>query len=217
MAGTAVRTWRSVRAEKVLLKALILVCCMGLFLGGCGPRSGLYPESTLGTPEHHVYNGFALFRMERPGDAQREFEQALMLDPKCSGAYMGIAWVEGQKGDFSSAFASMTHAKEVAEKNEEKALVEVGFMGLYTMQKGPGWVQRVEQSFTSAFALAEDLPEAYFQLGIAYKQADRFAEAERAFKRVIWIHGSLVSEAKEELESVREILRAGPRSPSTPE
>ena len=217
MVVSAVKTWRSVRAEKVLLKALTLICCMGFFFGGCGPRSGLYPESTLGTPEHHVFNGFALFRMERSDDAQREFEQALRLDPRCSGAYMGIGWVEGQKENFSAAFASMTQAKEVAEKNEERALVEVGFMGLYTMQKGPDWVQRVEQSFTAASSLAEDLPEAYFYLGIAYKQAYRFADAEKAFKKVIWIHQSLVPEAKEELESVRKIPRAGPRSPSTPE
>jgi cytochrome c-type biogenesis protein CcmH/NrfG len=37
--------------------------------------------------------------MERIEDAQREFEQALRLDPKCPGAYMGIGWVEGRKGD----------------------------------------------------------------------------------------------------------------------
>ena len=118
---SAVRTWRIERAEKVSLKALTLICCMGFFLGGCGPRSGLYPESTLGTPEHHVFNGFALLRMERAEDAQREFEQALRLDPRCSGAYRGIGWIEGQKGDFSAAFASMTQAKEIAEKNRGKS------------------------------------------------------------------------------------------------
>ncbi len=213
----AVRTWKSMRAKKMLAKALALICCMGFVLGGCGPRSGLYPESTLGTPGHQVFNGCASLRMGRADDAQREFEQALRLDPRCSGAYRGIGWVEGQKGDFSAAFASMAQAKEVAEKNEEKALVEVGFMGLYTMQKGADWVQRVEQSFTAASSLAEDLPEAYFYLGIAYKQAYRFADAEKAFKTVIWIHQSLFPEAKEELESVEKILRPGPRSPITPE
>jgi tetratricopeptide (TPR) repeat protein len=210
----AVKTWQPVRAVKRVLKALSLICCAGFLLGGCGARAGLYPESTLGTPEHHVFNGFALLRMERPEDAQREFEQALKLDPNCSGAYTGIAWVEGRKGDFAGAFALMSRAKEAAVQNEEKALVEVGYMGLYTMQKGPDWVQRVERSFASASSLAEDLPEAYFQLGIAYKQASRFTDAERAFKKVIWIHGSLYSEAKEELESLRDPQRIGPSSPS---
>jgi tetratricopeptide (TPR) repeat protein len=176
----------------------------------------LYPESTLGTPEHHVFNGFRLLRMQRPEDARWEFEQALRLDPRCSGAHTGVAWVEGEKGDFSAAFASMASAKETAERDEEKAFVEVGFMGLYTMQKGPDWVQRVERSFMSASSLVEDLPEAYFQLGVAYKQAYRFAEAEKAFKRVIWIHGSLVAEAREELDSMRNIPTAGPGSLSTP-
>jgi tetratricopeptide (TPR) repeat protein len=199
----------------VLLKALAVMCCMGFFLGGCGPRSGLYPESTLGTPEHHVLNGFALLKMERPDDAQREFEQALRLDPKCSGAYRGIGWVEGRKGNFSAAFASMTQAREVAEKNEERALVEVGFLALYTMQKGPDWVQRAEQSFKAASLLAEDLPEAYFYLGIAYKQASRLADAEKAFERVLRINRSLVRESEEELASVRKILNPGSGTPST--
>ena len=198
-----------------MLKALAVVCCMGFFLGGCGPRSGLYPESTLGTPEHHVFNGFALLKMERPDDAQREFEQALRLDPKCSGAYRGIGWVEGRKGNFSAAFASMTQAREVAEKNEERALVEVGFLALYTMQKGPDWVQRAEQSFKAASLLAEDLPEAYFYLGIAYKQASRLADAEKAFERVLRINRSLVRESEEELASVRKILNPGSGTPST--
>ena len=214
--ASAVRSWRSVKAERLLLEALALLCCMGLFTAGCGPRSGMYPESTLGTPEHHVFNGFALLKIERTEDAQREFEQALRLDPKCSGAYRGIGWIEGRKGDFSAAFASMSRAKEIAEKNSEKALVEVGFMGLYTMQKGPDWMPRVEQSFRTACSLEEDLPEAYFHLGMAYKEARRYADAEKAFKKVIWIHGSLVSESKEELASIQEILRAGPNPPSSP-
>ena len=213
----AVKTWRSAGTGKVFLGALTLIYCLGFFFGGCGPRSTLYPESTLGTPEHHVFNGFKLLRMQRTDDAQFEFEQALKLDPRCSGAYVGIAWVEGGKGDFSAAFASMAHAKEIAEKNEEKAFVEVGFMGLYTMQKSADWVQRVERSFVSASSLVEDLPETYFQLGVAYRQAYRFAEAEKAFRKVLWIHGSLVAEAKEELDSMRDIPRTGPGSLAIPE
>ena len=86
-------------------------------------------------------------------------------------------------------------------------------MGLYTMQKGPDWLQRAEQSFNAASSLEEDLPEAYFYLGIAYKEAHRYAEAEKAFRKVIWIHGYLLPEAEEELASIQEILRADPRSP----
>jgi len=212
-----VKTWRHGKREKILAGALVLTCGLWLFLGACGPRSGLYPESTLGTPEHYVFNGFALLKMGRPEDAQREFEQALRLDPKCSGAYRGIGWVAGRKGDFPAAFASMAQAKKVAEQNEEKALVEVGFMGLHTMQKGPDWIQRVEKSFTAARALAGNLPEAYFQLGMAYKQAHRFVDAEKAFERVIEMNRSLVPEAKEELESLREIRSPGPSSPRAPQ
>ncbi len=203
---------RSAGVEAAVLKALTLLCCMGLFLGGCGPRSGLVPEGRLGTPEHHVFNGFALLRMERPDEAQWEFEQALRLDPKCSGAYRGLGWIEGRKGQFAEAFALMTRAQETAERNEEKALAEVGFMGIYTVQRPPDWVEQVEQRFRAACSFEEDLPEAYFYLGIAYKQAHRYADAEKAFKKVIWIHGSLLSEAKEELQSIQQTPGAGPGS-----
>ena len=49
-------------------------------LSACGPRSGGYPYSELDTPEQRVYNGFAFLKKERLADAQREFEQALLLD-----------------------------------------------------------------------------------------------------------------------------------------
>jgi len=210
---SAVKTWRPGKKEKIWVEALILTCSVWLFLGACGPRSGSYPEGTLGTPEHCVFNGFALLKMGRTEDAQREFAQALRLDPKCSGAYRGMGWVAGRKGNFPAAFASMDQARETAVQNEEKALVEVGFMGLYTMQKRPDWIERVEKSFTKARALEENLPEAYFQLGLAYKQAYRFSDAEKAFGRVIDINRSLVPEAKEELESLREVRSPGPGSP----
>jgi tetratricopeptide (TPR) repeat protein len=154
--------------------------------------------------------------MERPDDAQREFEQALRIDPRCAGAYRGVGLIEGRKGQFAAAFASMGKAKELAELNQEKALVEAGFMGLYTMQKGPDWVQRVEQSFRAACSLEADLPEAYFRLGLAYKEVHRYADAEKAFKKVIWIHGAFLHEAREELDSIQKILKAGPGSASTP-
>lgn len=214
---SAVKTWRPGKREKILAEALVLACSVWFFLGACGPRSGLYPESTLGTPEHYVFNGFALLKMGRPEDAQREFEQALRLDAKCSGAHRGIGWVAGRNGDFPAAFASMAQAKEAAVQNEDKALVEVGFMGLYTMQKGPDWIQRVEKSFTAASALAGNLPEAHFQLGMAYKQAHRFVDAEKAFERVIELDRSLVPEAREELEWLRRIMTPGPTSPPAPQ
>lgn len=208
------KTGSSPRGGKILNEVLVLACGVWLFLGACAPRPGLYPESTLGTPEHCVFNGFVLLKMGRPEDAQREFEQALRLDPKCSGAHRGIGWVAGGRGDFPAAFAAMAQAKEAAVQDEDKALVEVGFMGLYTMQKGPDWIQRVERSFFAARAIIEDLPEAYFQLGVAYKQAQRFVEAEKAFQRVIELDRTLVPEAKEELESLRRLM--SPKPTSTP-
>ena len=211
------KTRRPGKREEFLAEALVLTCGLLLFLVACGPRSGLYPESTLGTPEHYVFNGFALLKMERPEDAQREFEQALRLDPNCSGAYRGIGWIEGRKGHFPAAFAWMTQAKGLAQEKREKALVEVGYMGLHRMQKGSDWVQRVEENFRAASSLEEDLPEAYFELGMAYKQAHRHADAEKAFKKVIWIHDSLVPEAKQELESLREMRSPGPSSTRPPQ
>ena len=188
------------------------VLLLGSLLSACGPRYGGYPYSELDTPEQHVYNGFAFLKKERLTDAQREFEQALVLDPKCSPAFRGIGLVYGMKGDFTRAFDAMERALALGKDNSDQALAEVGMMSLFRMERSPGWLDEVMARFARAVSLDKQLPEAYLELGVAYKVAYRFQEAEEAFNRVLEINTRLVHEAREEINLLKKIERAAPRS-----
>jgi len=179
-------------------------------LEGCSPRSGGYPEGLLETPEMHTFNGFRLLRKERLADAQREFEHALKLNRAYSPALRGTGLIQGMRGNFASAFESMEQAKKSAQKPEDEALAYVGVMQLNVMKKGPGWLVEVEENFSRASSFEKDLPEAYYQMGMAYQYAYRFAESEVAFERVLKIDRSFQNEAREQLERVRKIERAMP-------
>lgn len=188
------------------LLALFLLLC------ACGPQLGGYPYSVLNTPEQRAFNGFSFLRQERLSDAQREFEEALLLEPKSSAALRGIGLVYGMKKDFGRAFEAMAMAGAYAENLEDRARAEVGMMSLYAMEKSEGWLLRVESGFQKALSLSGELPEAYLELGLAYKHAYRSRDAEEAFQKVLKLNTTLLNEAREEIDLLKKIEKAAPRS-----
>ena len=185
-----------------------------LIAGGCAPKARV-PISTLDTPEHHVLSGMKLLESGWLLDAEREFTQAKELDHKYSPAYRGLGLVFGYKGDFNSAFKTMSQAEKLAQSKEESALTYVGIMRLYTQQKGKGWLEDVERYFEKArktLTYLPDLPDPYFHMGIAYKEAYRFTNAAEAFKKVMEVNKALVGKAERQLKLVQKIERAMPET-----
>ena len=183
-----------------------------LLLGGCAPMTRV-PITTLDTPEHHAYSGMRLLEKGKVADAEREFDSAMALDQKYAAAHRGLGIVLGYKGDSEAAFQYMSKAEELAEGKQEKALAYVGFMRLYTQQKGEGWLEEVESYFRKAMKTLRDLPEMpdpYYYMGIAYKEAFRFSDAAGAFKKVLEINKTLMREADRQLTLVKKIERAMP-------
>lgn len=195
-----------------ILGSFITIVSFLLLLGGCSlePRP---PESFLDTPEHHVFNGFKLIKRGWLDDAQREFEIALQFSPKYSPAHRGMGLVYGMKKQFHPAFKFMQHAKDYAEKKEDKALAFTGFMRLYTMEKEKGWLEKVEENFDGAKTIKDDLPDAYYYMGIAYKYGYRFNESDNAFKKVLEINSEYSEEAEQQLRIIQKIKKAMPESP----
>jgi len=184
-------------------------------IGGCAPRARM-PIPTLGTPEHHTDSGMKLLEQGKLVDAEREFELAMELDCCYAPAYRGLAIVVGYRGESKAALRYMTKAEELAEGKQEKAMAHVGFMRLYTQQNGEGWLERVENCFRDAMKTLRDLPEMpdpYYHMGIAYKEAFRFSDAAGAFKKVLEINKTLMSEADHQLTVVQKIGRAMPTTP----
>ena len=192
MGPISTRMFRKVLGAFLLAFLLVLGCTQT-------PRA---PEDVLDTPAHHVSSGFKFLQKNYDADAQREFELALQLDPHYSAAHRGLGLVYGKMQQFEPAFDAMRKARDDADDGEQKALAYVGFMRLYTMHQKPGWLQQVEERFEDALKWRNDLPQAYFYMGLAYKQANRMGDAAQSFKQVLTLNQSLVKEAREELATL---------------
>jgi len=185
-----------------------------LIIGGCAPKARRL-ISALDTPEHHVFSGMKLLESGKLFDAEREFRLAKELDHKYSPAYRGLGLVLGYKGDFKSAFKTMSQAKELAESDEERALAYVGIMRLFTQQKGKDWLADVEKNFQKArriLTYLPDLPDPYFHMGIAFGEAYKFSNAAQAFRKVLEINKTFLDEANRRLKLVQKIERAMPET-----
>ena len=181
------------RMTVCLLVSLVLLACSS------SPR---VQERVLNTPEHHAYSGFKLLEKGYLFDAKREFKLALRLDSKYSSAHLGLGLIYGKENKFKLALDSMCSARDDAKTEDEKALAFVGFMRLYTMKGGEGWLDKVRERFYDSLHYKKDLPEAYYYMGIAYKKANRLYRAENDFKKVLEINKGLVVESKEELKTL---------------
>jgi len=176
----------------ILLTLFLLACSSG--------QRG--PERVLDTPEHHAHSGFKLLKKGYLLDAEREFKLALQLDAHYSNAHLGLGLTYGEEERFKLALDAMISARDDAKTEEERALAFVGFMRLYTMQGGEDWLDKVRKMFYDALHYKDDLPEAYYYMGVAYKKANRLYKSENAFKKVLEINSGLVVESREELKAL---------------
>jgi hypothetical protein len=80
---------------------MTLLFWMGVLWTGCGPRISGDHDGIIDTTEHRLYNGFMFIKMERPDDAQREFERALILNARSSAAHRGMGIVYAMKGNLN--------------------------------------------------------------------------------------------------------------------
>jgi Tfp pilus assembly protein PilF len=186
---------------KLFCRVSVVSLLASLFLLACSssPRA---PERVLDTPEHHAYSGYKLLKKGYIFDANREFKLALQLDSHYSNAHLGLGLTYGKEKKFKLALDSMCSARDDAKTEEEKALACVGFMRLYTMMGEADWLNKVRERFYNALHYKENLPEAYFFMGIAYKKANRLYKSENAFRKVLQINKGLVVESKEELKTL---------------
>jgi tetratricopeptide (TPR) repeat protein len=185
-----------------------LVLIFALF--GCSAQP--LQENILDTPGLYVSNGFKLIHKELYDDAEREFSKALRLDPKNSGAYVGIALAKGCKGEREAALDSMKRSASLAGSLEEEYRVYVGWIRLHTALGREGWLKDSEKAFFLASSMRADDPEAYFYMGLAYKKGYKIEEARAAFLNVLELRKGLVLHAENELKILKKIESANPGS-----
>ena len=199
------------RCRRIIIFRIIMTIISGLIITGCTVTSWQI-KSALDSPEHHSSNGFKL--MERFDDAQREFELALELVPEYSPAHRGLGLLYGMKKNFKPAFESMRRAEYHAKNSVDKALAYVGFIRLYTMKRDKDWLVEAEKNFLQARSMVQDLPDAYYFMGIAYKYGYRFTESMKAFKQVLKINRTFMTRADEQFKIVQKIDKVNPVSES---
>jgi tetratricopeptide (TPR) repeat protein len=200
------------KVAKSLITTGLLGCVLLFISYGCRPAVRA-PEAELDTPEHHVMNGMKLLKKGKIDDALRDFTRAKELDPKFSGAYVGLGLVWGHKGEFKKAMNNMDLSKKYADTKEEEANTCIGLMRLYTLGKNKideDWLEETEEAFEDAIALIPNPSASYFYMGVAYKEAYKFNEASQLFAKVLDLDDKYVAEADTEYKVVQKIQRAMP-------
>ena len=182
-------------ALSFLVSSIFLACSSGL---------EVKQERTLDTPEHHTFSGFKLLEKGYLADAEREFNLALKLDPQNSRAYLGLGLTYGTEKRFTLALDAMCSARDEAKTDSDKASAFIGFMRLYTMMGGEGWLDKVKERFYNALHYEKDSAEAYYYMGLAYKKANRLYRAKETFKKVLDINNGFVPESEKELKSLEQ-------------
>lgn len=107
---------------------ILLSILVGLF-GACGPDT-IFLRPGLDTPAQHVKNGHSLLSYGKIEAANKEFLRATDLDGNYIPAYVGIALVQGHKGNPEEGFLTLERAKGITTTPEEEAAWNEGFKQL---------------------------------------------------------------------------------------
>ena len=109
-----------------------LVLFMFLIMA-CGPDT-IFLRPALDTPAQHVKNGHSLLARGKIDAANAEFVRAKNLDNGYAPAYVGLALVQGHRGDLDGGFATMEKARSIVATPDEARAVDRGFDQLERMR-----------------------------------------------------------------------------------
>lgn len=190
-------------------KRWIKVLFLGMFLSwtmSCA--SGTYGTlGLLGTPGLHVRSGFTFIEKNYLVDAEREFSSALEIEPTFAEAHRGLGLVYLMSGRYGSAAKALGKAIDYSPSDKVTAQVYVAFIRLYTEQKNGRWLNKALDNFARALLYTKNLPDAYYYMGVAFKEAGDFTLAVEAFERVMETDNAFYSEAEWALKEVKRSMR----------
>ena len=117
-------------ARRNYLALLILILVL---LVACGPDT-IFLRPALDTPAQHVKNGHSLLTRGKIDAAYAEFVRAKSLDDGFAPAYVGLALVQGHRGDIDGGVETLDKARGIAATPDEAKSVERGFETLEGMR-----------------------------------------------------------------------------------
>ena len=177
--------------------------------------------------------GFANFRLDKNEDAERALRKAIEFDPKFAPAFAYLGLIRAKTGAYGEAITlyenalradsklAVVHhliADAMLKQNADARVVETHLRQAVTMDptftparlslgklfmRAQRWAEAVVE-FEQVVKLDESVPEAYYQLGLAYGRLKRTADAQSAmatFKRLS------DAEKKREDQELREVVK----------
>lgn len=112
---------------------LALLVFLLLLLGACGSKT-IFLRPALDTPAQHVENGRNLLSRGKLDAAHNEFLRAKSLADDYAPAYVGIALVQGHRGEVDEGFETLIQAKQLAVTQDDINAVNLGYTQLWEMQ-----------------------------------------------------------------------------------
>jgi hypothetical protein len=113
--------------------AFILLILSLFLISACGPDT-IFLRPGLDTPAQHVKNGHSLLSCGKIDAANAEFLRATTLDGNYVPAFVGIALVQGHRGNIDEGVETLNKAKGLTTTAEEEQAVDQGYRQLHELQ-----------------------------------------------------------------------------------
>ena len=196
------------KIKKIILP--LTFCIAALFLSACATKPRM-AVSQLDTPGHHTFTGLKLLEQKKYEDARREFTMASQLDPKYSKSYTGMALVNIYSNDFQDAAKNLDLGFKNAQSDDEKLFVNVARIRYYTLKKSDQkWLELAKNQFDQAVVINPSHSQAYYFMGLAYKEALQFDQANKMFFRVAQLKTDHLEDADTQLMFLDKVRLAMP-------
>lgn len=206
--------------RRIYIPVILALSMALLSLTGCGPKQRA-AEGLLDTPESHFNQGMRKFEASDLDAAQAQFEDALLLDAKYAPAHAGLALALVTRGSKISDPKSKErkeylkdadkHLDEALDLDDENITVWVAYIRFHAIQKkGDNWIKDCEKGLRKALKIDSKSDEAYYYMGLAYKEAYEFRLSEDMLRNALEIDGAYSEQAGEALQVVHKIVRAQP-------
>ncbi|MGD0274654.1 MAG: hypothetical protein ABSB79_01135 [Syntrophales bacterium] len=189
---------------------IFMALLASVILISCGPKA-VKPIGEMDTPEHHFFTAMKFLDQANYVDANREFDRALQLAPKFSKAFAGKGLVGALQGDFVKAEEFLKNARSYAKTDDEKVFSYVSYIRFYTLKKGSkNWLDDAKDAYDDAIKIDPKSSDAYFFMGMSYRDAYVFEQSGQMFGKVIELKGDYVDKADTQWKMMQEIQRALP-------
>jgi len=208
--------YNKLRVFMMLMACLLMVACA---------QKARVPTSQLDTPDHHFATGMKLLNQEKFGDAQREFELAIELDPGYARAHAGVGLVRAYQADYKGGFAALDKAFGNAKSDEEKLFIHIGYIRVNTLSRAScmqvgvvckrenkDWLDLSRGEFEKAILIDPASAAAYYYMGLCYKTALDVVQASQMFSKVLEFKKDYINEADQQWNLMQKIQRALPGS-----